>query len=633
MTDRDIVVVDETTGEGLTLPRTPGRLDTLASPGSVGSERQVDTAEASLTGEAGDRYAVLARLGEGGMGEVNLCLDQRIGRDVAMKVMHKDRGLPPGRARFEREARVQGQLDHPAVVPVYDLGLLPDGTTFFTMKRVRGLTLADILHRREAGDESFVASYSLRRLLTALSSVCLALSFAHDRGVVHRDVKPGNIMLGAYGEVYLLDWGVAKVGTRASSPELDARVAPGPEVSRTIHGEFLGTPGYMAPEQARGDAGAIDARADVYAIGVVLFEMLAGQPLIEPTTAPVMLAATLGGVDARLSRRAPGRVVAPELEAICVRATALDPAARFASARELHDELERYLAGDLDVERRRAMADEHAARAESAEKRLGGADEIKVRARALREATSALTLDPGHAAARATLMRLLLTVPAELPPEARAAFAASRAPVEAAARRSTLIAYLVWLAFSPLAIFSLGVRSWPLFLATPIALAVGVVAALAWIRRPTSSRLRIIVHVAGAVAVACVSLQFSPLLLVPSLAAALTIAWVLFGDPRWARIWAVIGGAAFLVPWLLEVVGVLPPSIVFRDGAIVLLPRAVAFPEGPTTFFLAASCLTLIVGPMLVLWRARARAQRSEEKVFHHAWTLEQLLPSGPASR
>src|SRR3954467_1599549 len=206
-------------------------------------------------------YQIGELIGRGGMGEVVVAQDQRIGREVAIK---RIRSLDPSSDavnRFLREARIQARLDHPAIVPVYELGTDADGRPYFTMKRLAGVTLS-----RKLSENGPV-----QPLLRAFVDVCLAIQLAHSRGVVHRDLKPSNIMLGDYGEVYVLDWGVARVLTetrRTTGPSL----VVDPDDGTTV-GAILGTPGYMAPEQVRGhEAGS---KADVYALGAILFEILA----------------------------------------------------------------------------------------------------------------------------------------------------------------------------------------------------------------------------------------------------------------------------------------------------------------------------------------------------------------------
>src|SRR5262249_27740658 len=160
---------------------------------------------------------VLGALAAGGMGEILLAKDTRIARRVAVKVLKTDlRTNAEFRSRFLQEARLQGQLEHPAIVPVHDLGERPDGDLFFSMKCVRGGTLLEAINAVRRGEQT--ASISRRRLLSAFSRVCLAVDFAHSRGVVHRDIKPGNIMLGDFGEVYVLDWGIAKLVDAPETP-------------------------------------------------------------------------------------------------------------------------------------------------------------------------------------------------------------------------------------------------------------------------------------------------------------------------------------------------------------------------------------------------------------------------------
>ncbi len=235
-----------------------------------------------------DRYQEAETLGAGGMGEVRVLRDGWIGRDVARKVMRPELAASgKALARFLREIRVQGQLEHPSIVPVYDVGRSGPDELYFTMRRIQGMTLGAVIEGIARGDEALVARFSRRKLLTAFSSVCMAVHYAHSRGVVHRDLKPQNIMLGEYGEVYVLDWGIAKL------------VKGGGELSEV--GRVVGTLGYMAPEQARG--GAVDAQADVYALGVILFEMLAGEHVFAGMDSSAVMDALAKGTDARPTDR------------------------------------------------------------------------------------------------------------------------------------------------------------------------------------------------------------------------------------------------------------------------------------------------------------------------------------------
>ena len=596
------------------------------------------------------RYASLELLGAGAMGAVHLCHDRRIGRDVAMKTIRADQARDERvRLRFEREARVQGQLEHPAIVPVHDLGLAPDGSTFFTMKRVQGSSLGAILAGLRRGDPEVVERYGRRRLLGAFATVCLAVSFAHSRGVIHRDIKPSNIMLGDFGEVYLLDWGIAKVRPSGQLPADETWEASSLEVphflsdmTRGGEGGTFGTIGYMAPEQLRGDV--VDERADIYALGATLFEILTLVPL-HARVATEAIASTLRGGDARAHVRAPERDVPLELEQLCIRATAREPDDRPASARVLHDLVERLLDGDRDVARRRELAAAHAERgklaAHVALRGAAGSEATKeARAHAIREAHSAMVLDPTHRGAVEIMTRLALDPPSEMATDAEDALVESQGKLRRSVARDGVVLFVVWLG-SIAAVMGLGVRSfWPL---VGICISLVFAALLAWrrarVRKASSPWLTISILVAADVAAAVVGAAFGPFLLVPGLLACNAVAFTIASTPwRWPGRRAVgnhrvrqaaigLGVVAFLGPVALELAGLLPPSIAFRDGAIMLLPRAVSFPPGVTLAFLVVANLVLILVPAFLATRVRDHALAVEQRALTAASRLRQLVP------
>lgn len=575
------------------------------------------------------RYELRRVLGAGGMGEVRLCRDRRIGREVALKVMRGHRKDTDATARFIREARVQGQLEHPSVVPVYDLAVDADGAVYFTMKRVRGMTLDEILRGLARSDPEIVGKYSRRKLLTAFGSVCLAMDFAHSRGVLHRDLKPANVMLGDFGEVHVLDWGLAKiVGDRERRGEetIDHAMASD---ARTVHGALMGTPGYMAPEQVRGEIDRLDARTDVYALGAMLFEILTLEPLHQGRTVQELLVSTLRPVEARPSVRCPWAEVPPELEEICVRATALDPADRFPTARALYEAIERYLDGDRDLQRRRELAEAHfqAAREALARISMAGDGDQQARAHAMREATRALALDPSHQGALGTLVQLLMEPPREIPPEAAAEMEAAAARSRETVARYNAGRYLTWLAFIPLLAW-MGVKNW--FVAGLTFVLVAASAALAWWmyrRRRVDAVHATVLLLLSSVVIGLASVVFGPFILVPGLAATNTIFFSLYASRRMRWMVSAIAALTVVVPFVLEWSGVVPPAYRFFEGGFVVQARAAELRAVPTLVCLLATSVALVLTPVAMAGRLGDALAQAERQLFLQAWQLRQLVP------
>jgi len=232
------------------------------------------------------KYEIGGIIAQGGMGAIVDAEEKLLRRKVAMKVMLNS-GSQEALARFVEEAQITGQLEHPNIVPVYELSVDEQEQAFYTMKLVRGVTLEEVLKNIRKGVPETMAAYPLTALLTIFQKVCDAIAFAHSKGVIHRDLKPANVMLGEYGEVLVMDWGLARVSGRneavGSEPERtlvrSARRDEGAAMM-TVVGMILGTPQYMPPEQARGEGDKFDARTDIYSLGAILYHMLSLEPPI-----------------------------------------------------------------------------------------------------------------------------------------------------------------------------------------------------------------------------------------------------------------------------------------------------------------------------------------------------------------
>lgn len=588
--------------------------------------------ETDHTGGAADattdqgRYRRERVLGSGGMGQVILVRDPAIGRQIALKEMTAESlDDEAARARFECEARLQGQLEHPAIVPVYDIGTSPDGNPFFTMKRVRGQSLAELLRLMRDGQPT---RFTRRKLLSAFSQLCLAAHFAHERGVVHRDIKPANVMLGSYGEVYLLDWGVAKILDGNDAPRSDDPRGSDAEIETasttfTARGAVVGTISTMSPEQAVG--GAVDARSDVYSLGAVLFEILTLEPLHRKGPYEQMLAVIIAGVDARPSVRVPHADVPPELAELCVAATRLHPADRVASAALLHDAVERYLDGDRDLELRRSGSRKHAAAARTAADKLAREDAPSVRADALREVGKALALDADNADALGTLVRVLTTPPKVVPPQVMAEQNAEtlRHIRMGGAAGALIYGYIV---VNALFVWQLGIRDTGSFVLIHLMWAGACAAGAFTFFRPSYAGL-IAMFLTGIGTSTYATVFNGPYLVVPTLIGMHAVLYALV-RPRGLRL-AVIGVAC--VSWTISVFGerwgLFAKMVSFVGGDMTIHSSVMAMPESLTPPYLWAVALFSIVGPPLVVGGQQAASFRTDEQLRLQAWQLRQLVP------
>ncbi|MCC6698263.1 MAG: protein kinase [Candidatus Hydrogenedentes bacterium] len=320
----------------------------------VGAVRAI--AEVAGVEEAPGRYTPIGEYGRGGMGRVLLVHDEHLGRQIALKELlpipapsgdgkSSSRLTAPMMARFLQEARITGQLEHPSIVPVYELGHRADGSLYYTMKLVRGRTMSQAIVEAQTLEERL-------RLLPHFIDLCNAIAYAHSRKVIHRDIKPGNVMVGEFGETVALDWGLAKskdvedVHAKNLTASVQAiKLGDEASVEKTTHGQAVGTPTYMPPEQALGQLDRVDERSDVYALGAALYELLSGQPPYTGETSKEVLKKVIarGPEDLRhISRHIPA-----ELAAVCRKAMARNPADRYQSAKELAEEVERFQTGGL----------------------------------------------------------------------------------------------------------------------------------------------------------------------------------------------------------------------------------------------------------------------------------------------
>ncbi len=302
---------------------------------------------------ASHRFRVLRPHARGGLGQVSVARDVELNREVALKeILSKFSDSAARRDRFMVEAEITGGLEHPGIVPVYSLGQYQDGRPFYAMRFIRGDSLAEAIGDFHSDDQArgdgAARMLWLRKLLGRLIDVCNAIEYAHSRGVLHRDLKPGNIMLGRYGETLVVDWGLAKAGGRidldGDFQELPLQPSSGESATPTEMGSAIGTPAYMSPEQSEGRLDQLNSTTDVYSLGATLYCLLTGKaPFRGPNKEEILRKVRRGDL-------ARPRSIKPEiprpLEAICLKAMAVKPQDRYEGVGSLADDIERWLADE-----------------------------------------------------------------------------------------------------------------------------------------------------------------------------------------------------------------------------------------------------------------------------------------------
>jgi len=319
-------------------PSVPDRTETLSPRADSGPAPDPGPREGPANADDPDRYEQVCEHARGGLGRVVRAVDKRLGRTVAVKELlprAANGSTSANEARFLREALITARLEHPGIVPVHEAGRWPSGDPYYVMKLVEGRTLKELI----------TASSTLRdrmALLPHVIAVADAVGYAHSQGVIHRDLKPSNVIVGEFGETIVVDWGLARETRRAPVPDVPEDVLASGSGISTVSGKVVGTPAYMAPEQARGEL--VDERADVYAIGAVLYELLAGMPPHHDDTPQATLERVIAGPPRPISRVAH---VPSELATIVNKAMGRDPSSRYTNATALAEDLRRYQTGKL----------------------------------------------------------------------------------------------------------------------------------------------------------------------------------------------------------------------------------------------------------------------------------------------
>lgn len=325
----------------------------------VPSSTSVDVILAEIRKPPAERLRIESRAASGGMGAIDVATDRALDRRVALKTLHPHLRTNDATVRmFLREARLTGLLDHPHIVPVYDIGERDGDHLYFAMKLVEGRTLGDVIRTLPRGPLDTATLFSL---LDVVTKICDALAFAHSRGVLHCDVKPANVMVGEFGQVYMMDWGIARLiasDLAPASSEGPGVAGAAPRHVSATDNSVIGTPCYMSPEQAKGDRARLDVRSDVFLIGSLLYEILTRRPPYANADRSETLALAAACSFPAPRKVATDRSVPLELERIVLRAMARDPDDRYATVNALREDIVRFMRGGGDFPRKTFTAGE-----------------------------------------------------------------------------------------------------------------------------------------------------------------------------------------------------------------------------------------------------------------------------------